>query len=426
MKRLSIILIALLVLCGTANAQMLQAVVSAGGAAPATPMKQKLMSGYSAVGSVSAARFLALSGSYTTGNTEALFTQLMPTGGTLRKLYVKISAAPGSGKSYTVMLRRGAGAGAMADTTITCAVSNTATTCSDVAHEVSVSADDKVAFSVTPAGTPDNTVLVSTLIEFQSGTTNESIMFGAVSAASATKVYVAPGVNYSSSTEANATVVMPCAGTITNFYSRMSAAPGAGAGRTISINLNGSPAAGKADLSYGAADVAISAAQNIAVAAGDRLAIVSDVTGTPATATQYFGILFKPTTDGQFPILSTVGGQPVANNVTRYGSVGGSAVIGTSEVNFAVGWDDFNIVGMTGYVTVASGSGKSFTITPRVQTGPGDASNPPEITFSNETGPKSSSGTLTPSQWEGYDVKFANSATGNTTLPSVGFVGVVP
>lgn len=87
-----------------------------------------------------ATRYLASSLTASTSDTPlVIFTE----GSTLRRLFCFTETAPGSGQSATYTVRKYTG-GSWADTTITCTVSGTGKTCSDLLHTGIVSAGDMV------------------------------------------------------------------------------------------------------------------------------------------------------------------------------------------------------------------------------------------------------------------------------------------
>lgn len=67
----------------------------------------------------------------------------------LKKLYVKMTTAPGSGKSRQFTVRSN-----MVDTGLTCTVSNTALTSSDTVNSVTHDEGNFLSVKMTPSGTP--------------------------------------------------------------------------------------------------------------------------------------------------------------------------------------------------------------------------------------------------------------------------------
>jgi hypothetical protein len=75
-----------------------------------------------------------------------------PTAGVLKNLYVNLGTAPGAGTSRTCTLYKAGSA-----QTLTCTISNTATSASDTTHTVTVAAGDSFEFNFTLSGSPAST-----------------------------------------------------------------------------------------------------------------------------------------------------------------------------------------------------------------------------------------------------------------------------
>jgi len=75
--------------------------------------------------------------------------QYMPVAGTISNFYVTLDGSPGSGNSYTFLVRKNG-----ADTPVTCTISETDTTGSDLTNSVSFAAGDYISIMVTPASNP--------------------------------------------------------------------------------------------------------------------------------------------------------------------------------------------------------------------------------------------------------------------------------
>jgi hypothetical protein len=81
--------------------------------------------------------------------TESIAQQEITVAGTLSKLRVRIDGAAGtagSGKSYTITVRVNG-----LDTAVTCTILETATTCSDSAHTLTLNAGDLISLGVVPS-----------------------------------------------------------------------------------------------------------------------------------------------------------------------------------------------------------------------------------------------------------------------------------
>ena len=90
--------------------------------------------------------------------TETSVQQPSAIAGTVANLYVQLSAAPGTGRTWTATLMKNGVA-----TAATCVVSNTATSCSDTAHPVTIVAGDKLDLREVTSSTsvPDTNIAFS-------------------------------------------------------------------------------------------------------------------------------------------------------------------------------------------------------------------------------------------------------------------------
>lgn len=116
--------------------------------------------------------------------TEANSQVKSPAAGTVANFQVTVSAAPGTGNSYTFTWRL-----AGADQTLTCAIADTATTCTDTTHSFNVSTGDLVDVKLVSAGTIITTPMVSWLASWGTssvGVTSVGFTGGLISVATAT------------------------------------------------------------------------------------------------------------------------------------------------------------------------------------------------------------------------------------------------
>lgn len=81
-------------------------------------------------------------------------TYVLTNEATLRNLYVFLIAAPGSGKSYTVTMRKNA-----SDSTVSCTVSGTNTTCNDVSNTEGFANGDRISVEASPINSPTSSAL---------------------------------------------------------------------------------------------------------------------------------------------------------------------------------------------------------------------------------------------------------------------------
>lgn len=120
-----------------------------------------------------ALRYSPLQGVYTTSDTnEGWVKAVMPTNGTISRLFAEAKVAPGAGKSWTVTLRVNG-----ADTLLACTIADAAIANSDTVDSIDVVAGDLVNIKVTPSGTPAaGNIYFST--QFTGTTGGESIQLG--------------------------------------------------------------------------------------------------------------------------------------------------------------------------------------------------------------------------------------------------------
>ncbi len=81
--------------------------------------------------------------------TESDVQQSMPMAGTVSNFYVILDGSPGNNNWYTFVVRKNG-----ADTPVTCTISDTDTTGSDLSNSVSFAAGDYISIMVTPASRP--------------------------------------------------------------------------------------------------------------------------------------------------------------------------------------------------------------------------------------------------------------------------------
>jgi len=163
--------------------------------------------------------------------TEAYYKAPMPTAGTFSKLYVKLTADPGTAPdNYRFYLRKNT-----ANSALTVNVIADATTGNDTVNTVSVVAGDIVNYAIVPENTPSTASTVAMGLVFVSSTSGESVILGgaalnAPSAAAVNYYELSGGINANwDATEANR-YQLANAMTISKFYVWLNAAPDNGGG----------------------------------------------------------------------------------------------------------------------------------------------------------------------------------------------------
>jgi hypothetical protein len=114
----------------------------ASGAVPTT------VGGNSGATNLANAVFMSLYGGGTSA-TESIAQSPMPTSGTISNFTATVTTAPQAGRTWTFTVRK-AGAG----TTVTCTISNPATSCTDSTHSVTFASGDLISIGVASAGNP--------------------------------------------------------------------------------------------------------------------------------------------------------------------------------------------------------------------------------------------------------------------------------
>ena len=225
---------------------------------------------------------------YTTN--ENNFRQVVPTAGTIKNLYVKLTADPGtSPDAYRFTLRKG---GASQTLTVTITADNT--TGNDTVHEVAVVAGDILTLMIEPLNTPSATPAAYWGMTFVADTDGESIILGgSVQSLSASATWY----NYFTGHEGNLWIATEAEHyqlgqlcTLKKLYVLLSAAPGAGKSYTFTVRI----AVADSNVVATVADAATtgnSGALEDTVVNDDYVDLESTPAGTPAAAAAYWGLV---------------------------------------------------------------------------------------------------------------------------------------
>ncbi len=216
---------------------------------------------------------------------------VVPTGGTLKKLYVVLNGAPGAGTSYVITVRKN-----VADSIITCTVANLATTASDLVNTLAVVAGDIISIKIAPTGAPTNryawigllfapTIDGESCLGFISGDAlnNAAVEYNLLMGGGYGTVWSNVEANYKQLGQLT---------TLKKLQVAVNAAPGAGKSWTFVVRQNGaSPAGGLSAVITGAAVTTGSDNVNsVAVANDDDLNMMLTPAGAPAAAVAYWGL----------------------------------------------------------------------------------------------------------------------------------------
>ncbi len=300
---------------------------------------------------------------------SAAAEQPMGVPGTVDNLYINMSVAPGAGASVAYTLVKNG-----SDSTLTCTVSDLATTCNDTAHPITVVAGDLLAWKIVPsAGTAPAASSYALSTTFEGDNAGETHIGGGSIATLATTYYAISASSASTTDEAAASALAPTSFTLDQLRYMPSGNPGSGGDAfTLTLNKNGS-ATGLActvtDAQTSCTDLVESP---VSFAATDTLSMTITAAVSPVSRNHKWGMRLTPTTDGEFPLFGTHS-QSFANNGTRFPDM-----VGALQSNVAETGQTNTIAPIAhelrkGYwdIVPAPGSGNSWAMTSRINSGDG-------------------------------------------------------
>lgn len=381
--------------------------------------------------------YAPLQGAWDGDNTESSNTQVFPANGTLKNLRVKTEDVPGSGNSYTITIRTGMTIAGMADSDVTCAVSDTSDTCSDVVNTLTISAGDLVNMEIVPTSLPTESE-IGWAVEFIPTTSGQTVLMGGADSMNATRyISLAGWVTVTDSTEDDASALIPVTGNFTAVYAFMPTGPGSGTSWTWTIR----DSTGAADASFSCTisdtDTTCNGSGTDAVGtAGDSFAMKVAESGTTTASLSTFGVVFEPTDDEDSIIITQTSDTASSSSVestylqgSQNGSTWTSASFGERFTSIS------GISSASNYITdaywrtsAAPGSGTSITYTINLY----DASSPMDtdiaVTYSDaETGLKSLTGqTVTIANEEGVRWRTTPVSSPTTGETKFGLVLNIP
>jgi len=220
---------------------------------------------------------------------ETAIQQIIPTNGTIKNLYVRLSEAPANGGKYTFTLFV-----AGAPTTLTCGVTDPATTASDLVNTVAVAAGQSVSIRVSPSDSPTATPYAYWGVVFVPATRGYSMQLGSETAGpddtDESFIQITPNPTANSWNGGLINVQqLTQACTLSNFFMAVDTAPGAGKSILFEISVNGIDS-GVSVLLEDSDTTGNSGAASAAVNAGDNIAIHATPTGTPTTDYCHWGL----------------------------------------------------------------------------------------------------------------------------------------
>lgn len=290
------------------------------------PTVQTIISG-TADGPITAgtAEYIGLMGSgYTVWSSEIYVGELISAPGKLTNFKVGIAVAPGAGNSWVFTIRRAASGAAMADTTLSVTISDTAVLSSLDADQYTVAAGDRVSISAVASAAPHTPTAAGAVYwrcDFIPDIDGETILLSSTTVSFDFGYFVPLIGNAGASDvgEFSMQVLFPTAGTIKKFFVELTVAPGVDTSRTFTIRQNGTAKSLAVTISgtnRTGSDVA--SAHDIDIAAGDKLAMLSSYSGAPAASKGGFGIVFLPDTQGEYIVSANAFNDRTSSTAVEY------------------------------------------------------------------------------------------------------------
>ena len=325
-------------------------------------------------------------GGPTNGNwngTESIRRSVMPASGTFKTICAELTAAPGAGYSTTFTLVIEAVATALAAT-----ISGTDTE-ECFSTDVSITAGDVVNIKYTTAGTPeaatarfsflfeptiaDQTVLVA-------GTNDETTRNDATTEYT---VLTCAGCTFGSATESNERVVIPTAGKIKSLYMEFqSGGPGtADDTRAFTLMLNGSASALTCTIGISSSGKCNDTSNEVTVAEGDFVSLRNVTVGAMGANHVAWGVVFQPTTSGEFISMAEGAVASAAATDFQYSSANETGF--STEANRLEGAIATTVTKLYAKLSAAPNTGKSRSFTLRLN---GDTSQTFTISDAGTTG----------------------------------------
>jgi len=233
----------------------------------------------------------------------------------------------------------------------------------DTVNTIAVSAGDIVTLKATAIGTPNNPLLSWGAV-FEGDTAGQSIIMGGCSTTSPTTYHPIGGLHSGSLNVAYEHMVVSTPGTLKNLYVHTTQAPGIGNTVEYEVYKNGVATGLKVTIT-GANTSGNDIVNTVNVAAGDTIVMHRNEISVPSTGYEGWGVVFEPTTDGEFMVGGS--GQDEPNQTTteyekQHGTRNFYSIEDRSNELVAI-----NVTAKKLYIniTVAPGVGKSYTFTLR-------------------------------------------------------------
>ncbi len=306
-------------------------------------------------------------GVYAWGTTENAVTGVIPTGGTLTNFKVGVKTAPGSTKTWTFTIRVG---NPPSDSALSVTITNSNTLSALDTDTVAVTAGQLVSLSAVSTAGSTAAGAVYWTVEFKPTVQGETILLtNATASATSGTFYIVPIGCKIDATEFEGESLFPCAGTLKNLYVNLSAAPNGGNSRIYTVRQNETTDTALGVTITGSATTGNDTSDTVSVSAGDRITIKNTFGGTPLTGIPSIGMVFLPSTSGNFITCATSDDATSSAQVEYEHLACGDSTLTTTEN------EQYNLAractAKALYVNLStgSGSGNTWTFSLRQNTG---------------------------------------------------------
>lgn len=221
--------------------------------------------------------YTGISGCGSGVSVEASNTQIIPTAGTLKNLYVKFAIGPQTDKGNRFTIRKNG-----VDTDITFDINEPGTSGSDTTNEVTVVAGDRISLQILPLNSPSQGGVFSTGMTFVADTDGESIVMGGGQQPISGEYHSLSHTATSYSATESDHYQLTLAGVLKSLYVYFATAPGATKSYDVTVQINGATTA----LTVNVADSATTGnntSDTVAVFNGDEVAVRIEKTNNPDT-----------------------------------------------------------------------------------------------------------------------------------------------
>src|SRR3990167_6146521 len=224
------------------------------------------------------------------------YTVVWPASGTIEDLFVELDASPGAGNTsqWTIRVNK---ATPGTPTQASCA---NATACNDTTNATAITVGDEASIMHVQISTP-TTSDPTWSISWNPTTPDNTVIVGSsmanTLATSGTQYLPMHGMGTPVSASFDVSTFFPTGGILRDLYIELGTDPGDGTSRTFAFGTVDCTVTGSAG---GTNKTCNSGSDTQAVSANDTYTLTSTVSGIPAASIISYGVVFVPTTSGEF------------------------------------------------------------------------------------------------------------------------------